>query len=133
MSIDIKTDVVGTNIDIDGSVGDVFGEALFTVGQVAESFKGMNQFVFDAFNAYVKYVLDAIALDGKEGEESFDFSEFSSNVLRLIRSDPDNAEELYNNFIANGGDDSTYTFVLLAMPSKFVVKEPEEEEEDKEE
>lgn len=125
MAIDIKTDESGTSIDIEGKVGDVFGEALFTVAHTADNFKTMNQDIYDTFSLYLKTMLDAIDEEEMSNGEPFDIETFCSQILELIRVDPKEAIDRYEAYAEEFNVENRPALVLMAMPTDYIRTENE--------
>lgn len=120
MAIDIKTDATGVEISINGAVGDAFAETLFVVGHVGKELKKASDISFASFANYILSIISAIHKSGGENGE-FDLLDFSDSVLRLIRSDPNKAEEIYEKLLVKYDDEvAANILVLLSLPSDYI-------------
>lgn len=118
MAINATSDNNGVNIKITGEIGDIFAEAIAIATHIANEFNDRNKDLTYAFVDYLTYIVNSIV-----GEEEFDSDDFVTNMMRVIRTDPDMAEETHKRFFENPEDDKSYAYVLLAIRSDFKTEE----------
>lgn len=114
MALHVTSDENGVDIKVSGEVGDIFAEAIAVATHIANEFHNRNTDLTYAFVDYLSYIINSIVDD-----EEFDPDDFVTNMVRVVRTDPDKALERHGQLFEKPEDDKSYAYVLLGLKSDY--------------